>query len=158
MKITVICVGKIKEKFYRQAIEEYSKRLSGYANFEIIETADEKAPEGLSRAEEKRILDKEGDRIISKLKGGFTVALAIEGKAMTSEEFAGFIAKKTLEGISHFNFIIGGSLGLSSEVMKKADFSLSFSEMTFPHQLMRVILTEQIYRAFRIINNEPYHK
>ncbi len=158
MKITIICVGKIKEKFYRQAIEEYAKRLSRYISLEIVEVADEKAPQTLSPAEEEIVKNKEGERILSKLKDGYNVALAIEGKTFASEGFADLIAKKSIEGISHINFIIGGSLGLSPEVMKRADLSLSFSEMTFPHQLMRVILLEQIYRSFRIINNEPYHK
>ena len=158
MKITIICVGKIKEKFYGQAIEEYAKRLSRYISLEIVEVADEKAPQTLSPAEEEIVKNKEGERILSKLKDGYNVALAIEGKSFASEGFADLIAKKSIEGVSHINFIIGGSLGLSPEVMKRADLSLSFSEMTFPHQLMRVILLEQIYRAFRIINNEPYHK
>ncbi|MCD8089385.1 MAG: 23S rRNA (pseudouridine(1915)-N(3))-methyltransferase RlmH [Clostridiales bacterium] len=158
MKITILCVGKIKESFYREAIKEYSKRLSRYVNLEITEVPDEKAPEGLSQTEISKIKEKEGERLLSKLKDGLAVPLAIGGKSFSSEEFADFIREKSITGASHITFIIGGSLGLSEAVLKKGDILLSFSKMTFPHQLMRVILSEQIYRAYRIINNEPYHK
>lgn len=158
MKITILCVGKIKEKFYKDALEEYKKRLSRYVNLEIIEVADEKAPEGLSTGEILKIKEKEGERLLAKLKDGFAIALAIEGKALSSEDFADFISEKALGGTSHITFIIGGSLGLSDSVLKKSGFLLSFSKMTFPHQLMRVILAEQLYRAYRIISGEPYHK
>lgn len=158
MKVTIVCVGKIKEGFFRDAIEEYKKRLSKYITLEIIEVADEKAPEGLSKALENEVKAKEGSKILKVLKDGFKVALAINGKQMKSELFAQFFEKSMVNGISHIYFIIGGSLGLSDEVLKNADLLLSFSEMTFPHQLMRVILLEQIYRAQRIMKGEPYHK
>ncbi len=159
MKITVACVGKIKEKFFTSAIEEYSKRLGRYVNFEICQVSDEKAPEGMSRAEETKVKEIEGERLLKVIKNSsFIVALAIEGERLTSEGFADFFQQSMVKGISHITFVIGGSLGLSNDVLKRADFKLSFSDMTFPHQLMRVILLEQIYRANRIINNEPYHK
>lgn len=159
MKITILCVGKIKEAFYRQAIEEYAKRLSKYCKFEIIEVADEKTPDKASDALEMQIKEKEADRILEKLKeDAFVFTLEIKGKRYTSEGFADCIQKTTLQGKSHLVFIIGGSLGLHEKVLKRSNQAISFSDMTFPHQLMRVILTEQIYRAFRIINGEPYHK
>lgn len=158
MKITILCVGKIKERFFRDAIEEYSKRLSRYVSFEIVEVADEKAPETLSPKEAASVKDKEGERLISRLKDGFVVPLVIEGKELSSTDLADFIKDRSVRGTSHITFVIGGSLGLSDSIIKKGDFKLSFSRMTFPHQLMRVILCEQIYRAYRIINNEPYHK
>lgn len=159
MKITIISVGKIKEKFYRDAISEYSKRLSKYCKFEVIEVADEKTPDKCSETEEQQILFKEAERILKNIKQDMLVyALAIKGKKMDSVEFAGSIEKAGLSGNSSIAFVIGGSLGLHESVLKQSDVQISFSDMTFPHQLMRVVLTEQIYRAFRIISNEPYHK
>lgn len=158
MKISIVCVGKVKEKYFVEAIKEYCKRLSRYAEMNIIEVNDEKCPESLSPAEEIQVKIAEGERILSKIKEGFVIALAIDGKMLKSEELAQFIQDKMVMGISHIYFVIGGSLGLSDEVLKRADFKLSFSKMTFPHQLMRVILLEQIYRAERIMKNEPYHK
>lgn len=159
MKITVACVGKIKEKFFTGAIEEYSKRLSRYVNLEICQVNDEKAPENMSDADILKVKNTEGERLLKVIKdSSYVVALAIDGKKLTSEAFADFFSKKMLNGISHITFVIGGSLGLSDAVLKRADYKLSFSDMTFPHQLMRVILLEQIYRANRINNNEPYHK
>ena len=159
MKITVICVGKVKEKFYREAITEFSKRLSGYCRLEIIEVADEKTPDGASPALEEQIKAKEGERIRKLIpEGAYVIALAIEGKKLTSEKLAARIEQLGVSGESHLCFVIGGSLGLDPQVLKQADFLLSFSDMTFPHQLMRVILLEQIYRSFRIIHHEPYHK
>ncbi|MBQ2753406.1 MAG: 23S rRNA (pseudouridine(1915)-N(3))-methyltransferase RlmH [Firmicutes bacterium] len=159
MKITVVCVGKLKEKFFADGVEEYKKRLGRYAKIEIAEVADEKAPENLSRAEEEQVKVKEGEKILKKIPDdAFVVALCIDGKMLSSEELADFFEKKTVSGISSIAFVIGGSLGLSKEVIDRADYKLSFSKMTFPHQLMRMILMEQIYRAFRIIKNEPYHK
>lgn len=158
MKISVICVGKIKEKYFIDAINEYAKRLSKYINLNIIEVNDEKCPESLSEAEEENVKIAEGSRILNKIKDGYVVALAIDGKQMKSEELSAFISDKMVRGVSHIYFIIGGSLGLSNEVLNTADFKLSFSKMTFPHQLMRVVLLEQIYRAERIMKNEPYHK
>ena len=159
MKITVACVGKIKEKFFASAIEEYSKRLGRYVSLEICQVNDEKAPENMSQAEEIRVKEIEGERLLKVIKDtSFVVALAIDGKKLTSESFAAFFQQNMLKGISHITFVIGGSLGLSKDVLDRAEYKLSFSDMTFPHQLMRVILLEQIYRANRIIKNEPYHK
>ena len=159
MKITLITVGKIKEKYFTDAISEYSKRLSRYCKMDIIEVPDEKTPDGASETLETQIKDKEGEKILAKIPdGAYVVALAIEGKMLDSEELADKMEKWNVSGISHVVFVIGGSLGLSSKVLNRADFKLSFSKMTFPHQLMRVILLEQIYRSFRIRNNEPYHK
>lgn len=159
MRITIICVGKVKEKFYRDAIAEYEKRLSKYCKFEIIEVADEKTPDGAGELIEEQIKAKEAQRILDKVKpDAFLCTLEINGKKYSSEEFAGWIGKLTVSGTSHIQFVIGGSLGLHSSVTKASQLALSFSDMTFPHQLMRVILTEQIYRGFRILANEPYHK
>ena len=159
MKITLITVGKIKEKYFTDAIAEYAKRLSRYCKLEIVEVPDEKTPDGASESLENQIKEKEGERILSKIsEGAYVVALAIEGKQLSSEELADKMEKWNVNGISHLVFIIGGSLGLTPKVLNRADFKLSFSKMTFPHQLMRVILLEQIYRSFRIRNHEPYHK
>lgn len=159
MKITVICVGKVKEKFYRMAIDEYMKRLGRYCKPEIIEVADEKTPDNASAHEAELIKDKEGERILKNIrKDGTVIALAIEGKMLSSEQLADKISQLGVKGESHIQFIIGGSLGLSEKVLKEADMLLSFSKMTFPHQLMRVILLEQVYRSYRIIQGEPYHK
>lgn len=159
MKITVITVGKLKEKYLVMAIDEYKKRLSRYCNLEIVELSDEKAPENMSLAQEEEVKFKEGQRIIKQIKpSSYLIALAIEGEQRTSEDLANHIQKLGTQGHSHITFIIGGSLGLSDEVLSSCQEKLSFSKMTFPHQLMRVILLEQIYRSFRIINGEPYHK
>ena len=159
MNITVVAVGKIKEKYFSDGVKEYEKRLSRYGKVEILEVADEKTPDGASPAEEERIREKEGERILARLRDdAYTVALAIDGRMLSSEELADFIGRKGVEGTSRLQFIIGGSLGLSGAVLRRADCRLSFSKMTFPHQLMRVILLEQIYRGFRILNHEPYHK
>ena len=159
MKITLVTVGKIKEKFFEDAIKEYSKRLSRYCKLEILQVADEKTPEGASEAVELQIKEKEGQRILSLIRDdAYVIALAIEGKMLDSEELAERIEKLGVSGISQIVFVIGGSLGLSAQVMKRADYALSFSRMTFPHQLMRVVLLEQIYRSYRIMNHQPYHK
>ena len=159
MKITIVCVGKIKEKFYRDALDEYIKRLSRYCKVEIAEVSDEKTLEEASEKEENLVKEKEGERILSKIKeDSYVIALAIEGKKLSSTELADKIESLTINGNSHITFVIGGSLGLAKTVLDKSDMLLSFSDMTFPHQLMRVILAEQIYRSYRIINNEPYHK
>ena len=159
MKIKIICVGKIKENFYKDAILEYSKRLSRYCILEVVEVEDEKTPDKASENECSLIKKKEGQRILSHIKDNeFIVTLEIEGKKLTSPGLAKKLEEITVLGNSTLDFIIGGSLGLSDEIKNKADFKLSFSDMTFPHQLMRVILLEQIYRAFKINNNEPYHK
>ncbi len=159
MNITIICVGKNKERFYREALEEYVKRLSKYCKLNIIEVADEQTPDGASDAVNQGILMTEGNRILNKIPAGsYVIATAIEGRTYSSEEFAGFIDELAIKGVSHLCFLIGGSLGLADEVKNRADLLLSFSKMTYPHGLMRVILAEQVYRAFRIIRNEPYHK
>ena len=159
MRVTILCVGKIKEKFYRDALEEYGKRLGKYCKFEVIEVSDEQTPDKASAAVEEMVKAREAERLLNKIKDGMYICtLEINGRKLSSEEFAEKLQKETVAGNSHFCFIIGGSLGLHSSVTQIADFHLSFSDMTFPHQLMRVILAEQIYRAFRIINKEPYHK
>ena len=159
MKITILSVGKVKEKFYRDAILEFTKRLSRYCKLEIIEVADEKTIEDASETEIRLVKDKEGERLLKNIKeDAYVVCLCIDGKQLSSEDLSEKIEKLGIQGTSHIVFVIGGSLGLSDDVVKRADYKLSFSPMTFPHQLMRVILLEQIYRSFRIMNNEPYHK
>ena len=159
MKITLLTVGKIKEKYLKDAIAEYSKRLSKYCKLEIIEVADEKTPDNASEVVENVIRDKEGERLLKYVKDdAFVITLEIKGKMMTSEELAEKIDTLGIRGVSHIMFIIGGSIGLGEDVIKRSDFALSFSKMTFPHQLMSVILLEQIYRSYRIISGEPYHK
>ena len=155
MKITILCVGKVKEKFYRDAIAEYSKRLSRYCKLEIIEVSDEKT----TQTEIDIVKNKEGERLLKNIKDdAYVFCLAIDGKQLDSVELSQKMDKLMSGGKSHLVFVIGGALGLSDDVLKRADYKLSFSKMTFPHQLMRVILLEQIYRSFRISNNEPYHK
>ncbi len=159
MKVTVISVGKIKEKYLKDAIGEYSKRLSAYCKLTHIEVADEKAPETLSDKEEVQIKDKEGKKILGKIKDSqYVFALDLSGKQRSSEEFATELEKLPVYGNGDIVFIIGGSLGLSKEVIKRSDTQICFSRMTFPHQLMKVILLEQVYRAHRIITGAPYHK
>ena len=159
MRITCITVGKIKEKYFTMAIEEYAKRLSRYCKLGIIELADEKTPDNASALMEEQIKQKEGERILKAIKDdAYVIALAIEGKQLDSVELSEKLSRLGVDGNSHITFIIGGSLGLSKEVLARADYKLSFSKMTFPHQLMRVVLLEQIYRAYRIQNGEPYHK
>lgn len=159
MKITIITVGKIKEKYLKDAIDEYSKRLSKYCKLEIIEVADEKTPDNASAVVEDSIRSKEAERIVKYIKDdAYLITLEINGKQLTSEELADKVDKLGVQGVSHIIFVIGGSIGLGEAVLQKSNFALSFSKMTFPHQLMRVILLEQIYRSYRIINGEPYHK
>ena len=159
MKITVITVGKIKEKYLKDAIAEYSKRLGRYCRLEIIEVADEKTPDQASEAAEESIRAKEGELIMKHIREDmYVITLEIAGKMLSSEELADKINALGLSGKSSIAFVIGGSIGLAREVMARSDFALSFSKMTFPHQLMRVILLEQIYRSFRILKGEPYHK
>ena len=159
MKISVITVGKIKEKYLKDAIAEYSKRLSKYCKLEIIEVSDEKTPDSASEVVEMQIRDKEGDRILKYIKDDmYVITLEIAGKMLTSEELAEKIENLGIQGKSSIAFIIGGSIGLGNKILKRSDYALSFSKMTFPHQLMRVILLEQIYRSYRIISGEPYHK
>ncbi|GAE47830.1 23S rRNA (pseudouridine(1915)-N(3))-methyltransferase RlmH [Mesobacillus boroniphilus] len=159
MNISIVTVGKLKEKYLKQGIEEYLKRLGSYAKVEVIEVPDEKAPEELSDTEMVQVKQKEGERILAKIGlDTYVIALAINGKLKSSEELADTLDKLATYGKSKIAFVIGGSLGLSDEVLKRSDEHLSFSKMTFPHQLMRLILVEQIYRAYRINRGEPYHK
>lgn len=160
MLIKIIGVGKIKEKFYREAIAEYQKRMSSYNKVEIVEVADEKAPETLSEKEIEQVKNAEGERILGKIKDdAFLVTLEINGKALDSIKFAKLIQDEMLDGFGRdMVFVIGGSNGLGDNVLARSNYRISFGKMTYPHQLMRVILMEQIYRAYRIINREPYHK
>ncbi|MCK5762757.1 MAG: 23S rRNA (pseudouridine(1915)-N(3))-methyltransferase RlmH [Clostridiales bacterium] len=159
MKITLISVGKIKEKYLRDAINEYSKRLTKYCKLKFIEINDEKAPDNLSEKDETIIKDKEGNKILEKIKDQqYVIVLDLKGKQRTSEEFSKEMENLSIYGNSDIVFVIGGSLGLSDGVIKRSNDQISFSKMTFPHQLMKVILIEQIYRTYRIIKGEPYHK
>jgi len=158
MRIKIISVGKIKEKYLQEGIDEYAKRLSRYVQLDMIEVNDERAPENLSQKEKTIIKDKEADRILSKLDNDFIIALDMKGKNFDSIQLAKKIRDTFSYQSSNIAFIIGGSLGLSQVILQKANLKLSFSKLTFPHQLMKLILLEQIYRSFRIINNEPYHK
>ncbi|MFW2491916.1 23S rRNA (pseudouridine(1915)-N(3))-methyltransferase RlmH [Clostridium chromiireducens] len=159
MNITIITVGKIKEKYLKDAIDEYSKRLGRYCKLDIIELVDEKTPDNASEKEEESIKEKEGQGILSKIKDNmFVIAMDLGGKHLTSEDFAGYIENLGITGNSNIAFIIGGSLGISKSVLARANYKLCFSKMTFPHQLFRVMLLEQVYRGFRIMKGEPYHK
>ena len=159
MKITVLTVGKIKEKYLRDAIAEYTKRLSRYCKLEISEVADEKTPDNASENAEEMIRQKEAERLLKYIReDAYLITLEIGGKQLTSEEFSEKIEKLGIQGTSHIIFVIGGSIGIGKAVLEKSDYALSFSKMTFPHQLMRVILLEQIYRGYRIMSGEPYHK
>ncbi|AYW46121.1 23S rRNA (pseudouridine(1915)-N(3))-methyltransferase RlmH [Tetragenococcus koreensis] len=159
MNIKIISVGKLKEKYLVQGIQEYAKRLQAYTKIQFIEVPDEKAPENLSETEMILVKEKEGKRILAKVREDeFLFALAIDGKNPSSEAFAKQIDQLTIQGKSNLTFVIGGSLGLSEGVLNRSNAQLSFGKMTYPHQLMRLILVEQIYRAFRINRGEPYHK
>ncbi|WP_252504946.1 23S rRNA (pseudouridine(1915)-N(3))-methyltransferase RlmH [Sporosarcina sp. Marseille-Q4943] len=159
MNITIVSVGKLKEKYLKMGIDEYAKRLGAYAKIDLVEVADEKAPESLSEADMDIVKKKEADRILAKINpDAYVIALAIEGKMKTSEELAAGMESLMTYGRSKVAFVIGGSLGLHNDVLKRADELLSFSKMTFPHQLMKLVLLEQVYRGFRIIKGEPYHK
>lgn len=159
MKITILSVGKLKEKYWKQAIAEYEKRLSAYTKIEIIEVPDEKAPENMSDKEIEQVKEKEGDRILAKIKPQSTViTLEIQGNMLSSEGLAKQLEQRMTQGQSDFVFIIGGSNGLHQDVLSRSDYALSFSKMTFPHQMMRVVLIEQVYRAFKIMRGEAYHK
>lgn len=159
MNITIVCIGKLKERYWTEAIQEYSKRLSKYCTLTINELKEEKAPDNPSAAEELAVKEAEGKNILKQIKkDAFVIVLEIKGKELTSEALAEKIEGLGIDGKSDVVFVIGGSIGLSEEVLARADFRLSFSKMTFPHQMMRVILLEQIYRSFKIIRNETYHK
>ena len=159
INVNLIVLGKIKENYFKDSINEYKKMLKSYADLSIFEINDEPCPENLSKKDIEKVKNIEGEKILSKIKDdAYVIALDIKGKRIDSVEFADKINSLMIDGYSNISFIIGGSLGLSDEVLEKSDYKLSFSKMTFPHKLMRVILMEQIYRAFRIINNHPYHK
>lgn len=159
MNITIVSVGKLKEKYLKMGIDEYVKRLGGYAKIDVIEVPDEKAPEQLSEAEMEIVKKKEGERILSKISPDtYVIALAINGKMKTSEQMAADLESLMTYGKSKIAFVIGGSLGLHDDVLKRADEKQSFGKMTLPHQLMKLVLVEQIYRSFRIMKGEPYHK
>lgn len=159
MNIDIICIGNLKEKYWKQAVDEYTTRLSRYGKINIIELKESPLPAKASLKDESTVKKSEGNSIISKLKdNSYVIALDIKGKTISSEGLSKKLSCLALSGNSHVSFIIGGSLGLSDEVLNRANMRLSFSAMTFPHQMMRVILLEQIYRSFKIINNEPYHK
>lgn len=159
MNINIVCVGKIKEKFYKEAIDEYTKRLSKFCKVSIIEVSDEETPQNASENLETIIRDKEGERILKKISdSSYVITLEIKGNKIDSTDLSQKINNLCVSGKSDITFVIGGSLGLADSVCKRSNYKLSFSDMTFPHQLMRVILLEQIYRSFKIINNEPYHK
>lgn len=159
MKITILAVGKLKEKYWKQAIAEYQKRLGAYTKIEIIEVPDEKAPENMSDKEVEQVKEKEGQRLLAKIKPQSTViTLEIQGNMLTSEGLAKNLQQRMIQGQSDFTFVIGGSNGLHQDVLDRSNYALSFSKMTFPHQMMRVILLEQVYRAFKIMRGEAYHK
>ena len=159
MNIRIACVGKLKERYWRDACSEYEKRLQRYCSISICEVPDESTPDEISDRQREQILAKEGERLLRRIPSdSYCIALAIEGKRFDSESFSQLIKQKMDHGVSDITFVIGGSLGLSDEVLKRANLKLSFSDFTFPHQLMRVILLEQVYRGFRIMKNEPYHK
>lgn len=159
MQIQVVCVGRLKEKYWTAAIEEYAKRLGSYARLDIRELPDEKAPDSMSPAEEDQVRIREGERILAAIRdGAHVVALAIEGEPWTSDQLAAHLDKQAVYGGGSVTFVIGGSLGLSPAVLARADKKLSFGRMTYPHQMMRVMLLEQVYRGFKIIRGEPYHK
>lgn len=159
MNIQIVCIGKLKEKYWEDAIKEYSKRLKRFANLEIVELKEARLPENASAADEEKVKQLEGEEILKKIKKGtYVITLEIKGKELSSEELAKKFADLALEGKGDIALVIGGSLGLSPEVSQRANFKLSFSKMTFPHQMMRVVLLEQIYRSFKINNNETYHK
>lgn len=159
MKINIVTVGKLKEKYLTDGIKEYTKRLSSYCSLEIIEIPDEPAPERMSPAQEEQVKEREGEKLLRKVReDSFVIALDVQGKMLSSEDLAKKLADLALTGQSNVTFVIGGSLGLSDNVLTRANFRLSFSLLTFPHQLMRLILLEQVYRAFKINRGEPYHK
>ncbi|MFD2170561.1 23S rRNA (pseudouridine(1915)-N(3))-methyltransferase RlmH [Tumebacillus lipolyticus] len=159
MQINLLAVGKLKEKYWTGAVDEYAKRLSSYCKVNLIEVPDEPTPDNASAAQEAAIKKKEGDKLLAKIGDrDYVIALAIEGKSLSSEEFADHLDRQASQGYSTFTFVIGGSLGLHEDVLKRANLKLSFSKFTFPHQMVRAILLEQVYRAFRIQRGEPYHK
>lgn len=159
MRIRIVCIGKLKERYWSEAVEEYSKRLSRYCELEIVQLKEARLPDKASLADEQNVIFEEGQSILKNIKeGSQVITLEIKGKELSSEGLSAYLGELQLEGKSDLTFVIGGSLGLSEQVSARADFKLSFSRMTFPHQMMRVILLEQVYRAFKILRNETYHK
>ena len=159
MRIRIVCIGKLKERYWTDAVSEYSKRLSKYCDLEIIQLKEVRLADKASAADEQNVIFEEGQSILKNIKeGSYVITLEIKGKELSSEELADKMDRLAIEGKSDIPFVIGGSLGLSREVSSRADFKLSFSKMTFPHQMMRTVLLEQIYRSFKIIRNETYHK
>ena len=159
MRIRIVCIGKLKERYWSEAVEEYSKRLSRYCELEIVQLKEARLPDKASLADEQNVIFEEGQSILKNIKeGSQVITLEIKGKELSSEGLSAYLGELQLEGKSDLTFVIGGSLGLSEQVSARADFKLSFSRMTFPHQMMRVILLEQIYRAFKLLRNETYHK
>ncbi len=159
MNITILCIGKLKERYWTEAVNEYKKRLGRYCTLSINELKEEKSPDHPSPAEQKEIIEAEGKNLLRQIKkDSYVIALEIKGRDMSSEDLSEKIQSLGIEGISSLVFVIGGSLGLSEEILARADYRLSFSKMTFPHQMMRVILLEQIYRSYKIVRNEAYHK
>ncbi len=159
MRIRIVCIGKLKERYWSEAVEEYSKRLSRYCELEIVQLKEARLPDKASLADEQNVIFEEGQSILKNIKeGSQVITLEIKGRELSSEGLSAYLGELQLEGKSDLTFVIGGSLGLSEQVSARADFKLSFSRMTFPHQMMRVILLEQIYRAFKILRNETYHK
>ena len=159
MRIRIVCIGKLKERYWSEAVEEYSKRLSRYCELEIVQLKEARLPDRASLADEQNVIFEEGQSILKNIKeGSQVITLEIKGKELSSEGLSAYLGELQLEGKSDLTFVIGGSLGLGEQVSARADFKLSFSRMTFPHQMMRVILLEQIYRAFKILRNETYHK
>lgn len=159
MRIRIVCIGKLKEKYWTDAVDEYTKRISRYCDIEIVQLKESRLPDKASASDEQTVIYEEGQTILKNIKDGtYVITLEVKGKQLSSEELAEKIERLPIEGRSDITFVIGGSLGLSKEVSQRADFKLSFSKMTFPHQMMRVVLLEQIYRAFKIIKNETYHK
>lgn len=158
MKFTFLTIGKIKEKWMRQGIEEYLKRLSPMAKVEILSPDEEKMPENPSPALKEKVMEKEGDKLLKYLKDeDFLILLDLKGKPVTSEELASILQKKMVAGTSHFFFMIGGPYGNGENIRKRANLKISISAMTFTHQMARLILAEQVYRAMKIIRHEPYH-
>ena len=158
MKIKIYCIGKIKEQYIKDGISEYIKRISSYSNVEIVEVADSKVRDNPNRSDIEKAKNEEGERVLKQLKSDYLIGLDLNKKEPTSEEFAEFLLSKLVEGGSNISFVIGGSYGLSDELKKRCNSSISLSKLTFLHQMTRLILLEQIYRAFKILNNETYHK
>ncbi|MCL2699279.1 MAG: 23S rRNA (pseudouridine(1915)-N(3))-methyltransferase RlmH [Defluviitaleaceae bacterium] len=159
MNITVLCIGKLKEEYFRAAAAEYIKRLSGYCAVRVVEVPDEKIPDRASPAEEDKIKQKETAALLEKIaRRDFVIVLDLSGKPLDSPAFSELLSRQAANGASGFTFVIGGSLGLAPAMLERADYTLSASRMTFPHQLIRVILLEQIYRAFKIARGGTYHK